>query len=289
MTLRNFSSTAAQTTLSSGVDASSTTLAVSATTGFPAVPFILAVDAGAAAQELVLVTNVAGTNLTVTRGYDSTVAASHDTGAVVAHSHAAIDFREANTHNNATSGVHGVTGSVVGTTDTQPLTNKTIALGSNTISGTKAQFNAALADGDFATTDGTETLTNKTLVNPTITGGAWQSYSPTKAGFATSSEQAYYKQVGKTVTVSYTATVSSVSGAMTVGLPVPAARVPAPSLSLGSVLAGDTSANVNAVGVAYLATASTVGFTSTTPWAAASPFAWAAGDYLSLTITYEAA
>ena len=34
---------------------------------------------------------------------------------------------------------------------TQTLTNKTIALGSNTVSGTTAQFNTALTDGDFAT------------------------------------------------------------------------------------------------------------------------------------------
>lgn len=163
MTLRNYSSTAAEATLSSGVDASATTLSVSATTGFPSVPFILAVDAGAAAQELVLVTNVAGTNLTVTRGFDSTVAVAHDTGAAVAHAHGAIDFREANAHVNASSGVHGASGTVVGTSDAQTLTNKTVALGSNTVSGTKAQFNAALTDGDFASQAGEETLTNKSI------------------------------------------------------------------------------------------------------------------------------
>lgn len=172
MTQRNYSSTAAETTLSSGVDASTTTLTVSATTGFPAVPFILAIDAGAAAQELVLVTNVAGTTLTVTRAYDSTVGAAHDTGAVVAHSHAALDFREANTHVNATTGVHGAAGAVVGTTDAQTLTNKTVALGSNAVSGTKAQFNAAMTDADFATLTGTETLTGKTvsLADNTVEG-----------------------------------------------------------------------------------------------------------------------
>ena len=46
---------------------------------------------------------------------------------------------------------------------TQTLTNKTISLGSNTISGTTAQFNSALSDGSFATLAGTETLTNKTI------------------------------------------------------------------------------------------------------------------------------
>lgn len=53
-------------------------------------------------------------------------------------------------------------------TDSQTLTNKTIALGSNTVSGTTAQFNTALTDGDFATLAGTETLTSKTLTSPKI-------------------------------------------------------------------------------------------------------------------------
>ena len=50
------------------------------------------------------------------------------------------------------------------------LENKTIALGSNTISGSLAEFNSALSDGSFASLAGTETLTNKTLTSPTITG-----------------------------------------------------------------------------------------------------------------------
>jgi hypothetical protein len=50
------------------------------------------------------------------------------------------------------------------------LENKTIALGSNTISGSLAEFNSALSDGSFVSLAGTETLTNKTLTSPTITG-----------------------------------------------------------------------------------------------------------------------
>ena len=53
---------------------------------------------------------------------------------------------------------------------TQTLTNKSINLGSNTLTGTVAQFNSALSDGDFATLAGTETLTNKTLSGATTTG-----------------------------------------------------------------------------------------------------------------------
>ncbi len=48
------------------------------------------------------------------------------------------------------------------------LTNKTIALGSNTVSGTIAQFNTAVTDADLATLAGSETLTNKTLTAPVI-------------------------------------------------------------------------------------------------------------------------
>jgi hypothetical protein len=43
-----------------------------------------------------------------------------------------------------------------------------IEIGGNTLIGTKAQFNAAMTDADFATLAGTEELTNKTLNSPNI-------------------------------------------------------------------------------------------------------------------------
>lgn len=60
-------------------------------------------------------------------------------------------------------------GDVVGTSDTQILTNKTVALGSNTVSGTLAQFNTAVTDADLVSLAGIETLTNKTLTSPVLT------------------------------------------------------------------------------------------------------------------------
>ncbi len=56
--------------------------------------------------------------------------------------------------------------------DVQTITNKTFNLTSNTLTGTTAQFNTALSDGDFATQAGTETLTNKTfnLTSNTLSG-----------------------------------------------------------------------------------------------------------------------
>ena len=53
-------------------------------------------------------------------------------------------------------------------TGTQTLTNKTINLTANTLTGTAAQFNAAMSNGSFATIGGTETLTDKTLTSPVI-------------------------------------------------------------------------------------------------------------------------
>ena len=57
-------------------------------------------------------------------------------------------------------------------TNSVTLTNKTLALGSNTISGTLAQFNTAVTDATLVSTTGSETLTNKSvnLANNTLTG-----------------------------------------------------------------------------------------------------------------------
>ena len=60
---------------------------------------------------------------------------------------------------------------VATTNNTLTLTNKTLALGSNTVSGTIAEFNTALTDANFATLAGTETLSAKTLTSPVINQG----------------------------------------------------------------------------------------------------------------------
>ncbi|BAQ89567.1 prophage MuMc02 [uncultured Mediterranean phage uvMED] len=78
---------------------------------------------------------------------------------------------------------------------TQTLTNKTINLANNTVTGTTAQFNTALSDNDFTTLAGSETLTNKTLtsavLNTGISGTAFQdddNFSSASASKVASSE-----------------------------------------------------------------------------------------------------
>ena len=64
----------------------------------------------------------------------------------------------------------GASSTLVSLVSADTLTNKSIDLTNNTITGTTAEFNTALSDGSFATLAGTETLTNKSLTSPTITG-----------------------------------------------------------------------------------------------------------------------
>ncbi len=81
----------------------------------------------------------------------------------------ATDAWTSSEHINLASGKAIYLNGTLETATAQSLTNKTIALGSNTVSGTIAEFNTALTDQDFATLAGTETLTNKTLTSPTLT------------------------------------------------------------------------------------------------------------------------
>ncbi len=61
------------------------------------------------------------------------------------------------------------TDTLVGKATTDTLTNKSIDLETNTLTGSLAEFNSALQSNSFTSLTGTETLTNKTLTSPTLT------------------------------------------------------------------------------------------------------------------------
>ena len=97
MARRYYSSTAVATTLSGNINNSTTSITVAALSGYPAqTPFTAIIDPDTASEEVVEVTNVSGTTLTVTRGVDGTTASSHNAGAVFRHGVSARDFDEAN-------------------------------------------------------------------------------------------------------------------------------------------------------------------------------------------------
>ena len=108
MPRRYYSSTAVATTLSGSLSNSATSVTVAALSGFPAsTPWTALIDKDTASEEVVTVTNVAGTTLTVTRGVDGTTAVAHNAGASFSHGVSARDFDEANSHvNDTTTDVH---------------------------------------------------------------------------------------------------------------------------------------------------------------------------------------
>lgn len=182
---RYYSSTALQTTLTGGISNSNTTIDVVSTAGFPgSFPYTLAIDYGAAAEELVEATAGAGLSLTVTRAIDGTSAQSHSSGAVVRHVSSARDFTDSRTHEAATTDVHGVTGALVGATQTQTLTNKTLTsptINSAAIGGTwtgAATFSGAITFSGALTLSGGGSLSGTWSGAPTFSGAVVFSGAP---------------------------------------------------------------------------------------------------------------
>lgn len=167
MNSRFYSSIAAVTNLQVTANPSDVSIQVASSVGWPSsFPFIIALDYGAANEELVLVTSGGPSVFNITRAYDGTSASTHNAGATVRHVSSAIDFTDSRTHEASTSGVHGITGSFVDTLSTQTLNNKTLnsaVLNNGTLTGTLS------ASG--ATIDGA-TLTSTTFTSPTINGAA---------------------------------------------------------------------------------------------------------------------
>ncbi len=204
---------------------------------------------------------------------------------------------------------------------TATLTNKTLSLASNVLTGTLAQLNAAITDADVASLAGAESLTNKTLVTPTIAsflnaahnhadaaGGGLisvpvQDWTPTFTGFTLGNGVlvAKYAQVGKLVAFHLSlvmGTTSVVSGSLlfsvpvtpltfTVNMPIGVARFK--DATGGNAQQGATQIQVGSSNCAMLALDSSGTYATATVVNATIPFTWAVSDDLEVSGVYLAA
>ena len=193
MTTRKYSSRSQQTTLTSAVTSGATIIpVVSASTllGGATVStgqtFTAVIDPDTALEEIVDITVVSSNNLTVTRAVDMAggTAQDHSSGAVIRHMIIGRDLREANLHIEATGSyndgtgahdLHGLgatSGVVVGTDAIQTLTNKTLTSPVLTGVGVDASiiFEGATADAYETTLTVVDPTADRTITLPNATG-----------------------------------------------------------------------------------------------------------------------
>ena len=74
------------------------------------------------------------------------------------------------TSGSGTTATFAIDATVATLAGSQTLTNKSVNLANNTLTGTLAQFNTAVSDATLVSTTGSETLTNKTLTSAVLNG-----------------------------------------------------------------------------------------------------------------------
>jgi hypothetical protein len=193
MTTRKYTSRSQQTTLSSAVTSGATVIPVTnastlfaGTTITAGQTFTIVIDPDTALEEICDVTAASSNNLTVTRAVDMSGASAqdHSSGAVVRHMMIGRDLRESNLHIEATGSYNDGTGAhtlhglgssdgvVVGTTATQTLTNKTLTAPVLTGAGVDASivFEGSTADAFETTLTVVDPTQDNIITLPNTTG-----------------------------------------------------------------------------------------------------------------------
>jgi hypothetical protein len=143
MPTRKYSSRSQQTTLTAGINSSTTSATVvsgSALLGGITISageiFTVVIDPDTALEEIVDVTAVSTNTLTIVRGIDGSTGQAHSAGAVIRHMAIGRDYREANTHIENTTTAHGITlANIVLDTETNVIS--TAMLQSNAVTTAK--------------------------------------------------------------------------------------------------------------------------------------------------------
>lgn len=178
---RNYSSLPKVTSTTADPGSAGTTLTVVDTSSYSVLdgnfPYTLLVNWGLSDQELMSVTaRPSGTTFTVTRGLGGTTAQPHGPGATVFHGVYSSDFTELASHRGSDStptvtGVHGVSGSVVGTSDAQTLSNKVFLY---PLASYTANHTATTSEEYLFASAASASIT---ITLPTASGVAGQSYT----------------------------------------------------------------------------------------------------------------
>lgn len=169
MAARQYRSTVEAKTLSSGINNSVTSMTLNSVTTLPSTyPYTLVIDPDLASEEIVTVTaSGGGTALTITRGQDGTSAQPHSASAVVKHMITARDLQEPHNHIDATSNVHGVTGSIAPLAS--PTFTGTVVLPSATSIGNVTSTEISYVDGVTSSIQ-TQLDAKAPSASPTFTG-----------------------------------------------------------------------------------------------------------------------
>lgn len=282
MTVRLYTSRSQQTTLTAAVTSGGTTInvanastlfaTVSAASISPTATFTVVIDPDTALEEIVEITGASSNTLTITRSVDAVgTATDHSAGAVVRHMVIGRDLREANTHIEATGQVHGLAatgGVVVGTSQVQTLSNKTLgsalAAGGFKITGmadpssaqdaaTKNYVDTGMSSQvAAAATSAASAATSATSAAASATSSATSASSAaTSATIASNSAATATTQASNAVTSASSAATSASSAATSASAAATSASSASTSASSAATSATSAAASATAAAASY--------------------------------------